>query len=304
MSVEAIADTRSGVLTDFRPYVPAIDAAGGVAFQARFRGGEGIFAWTEAEGLVLVKEGPVVSHPARTPNKQFSAFVGAPPVLWASWTEVPCEGTLKPGPLGPTMNSRGDIAFRGDDATGRNGIYLWQEGAITLIAHSGETWNAFHGLPVVNDVGDVIYRAEAGDRHAVCLWTRGQTSIVAESGDLGYFPSIDALGEVGFSCATGAVLVRDGIATALAVPRDGFESFRHCLPRGGRPPAIVATPTGGQMGLYVAGKRCLGIGDSHDGGVVAEFALNPVSVSAAPWIAVRLLMQDKTQRIVRVTCEA
>jgi hypothetical protein len=76
----------------------------------------------------------------------------------------PGEATLRiadnAGPLGPTMNDRGTVAFRANLGSGGSGIYTGRDGLIASIAATGDVFSAFHGLPVINSRGVVAFRAD------------------------------------------------------------------------------------------------------------------------------------------------
>jgi hypothetical protein len=59
------------------------------------------------------------------------------------------------GPLGPTMNEAGTVAFRADPAAGVSGIFAGDGVAVTAVADSENGWSRFHGLPVIDEGGTV-----------------------------------------------------------------------------------------------------------------------------------------------------
>ena len=52
------------------------------------------------------------------------------------------------GPLGPTMNEAGTVAFRADSINGASGVFAGDGSAVTTVADTNGPWIRFHGLPV------------------------------------------------------------------------------------------------------------------------------------------------------------
>src|SRR5207237_1639666 len=67
------------------------------------------------------------------------------------------------GPLGPTMNEAGTVAFRADRPGGVSGIFAGEGAAIATVADTDGPWSRFHGLPVINRGGTVVFRADRKD---------------------------------------------------------------------------------------------------------------------------------------------
>lgn len=163
---------------DFRPYVAAIADDGVVAFQAALTGGgTGVFTG-DGDRLATVLECPagaierVRSHPDRNLAGDVCFYAdlaggegavvrvrGGRPELLARTG----EGFAEIGPLGPTMNEQGTVAFRAAAGDGAPGVFT-SDGAVTsTIAGAGDALRAFEGLPVVNREAAVAVRADTGD---------------------------------------------------------------------------------------------------------------------------------------------
>lgn len=312
---------------DFRPYVASIDREGAVAFQARTtEGGTGVFVREGGETRSVTTNGPVrevVSHPALARDGSVSFYTrtedgGGAVVLargGASRTIAGSGQDLRAiGPLGPTMNDAGVVAFRGDDASGAAGIYLWREDGVELVARADGAIAGFEGLPVVTSSGMVVVRLDRADGgHAICVWRAGQPSVVAETGPrfraLGRFPMANEGGCVAFVAerregGSGVFLSRDGQIETVVDGGEEFESVRGALVDDVGRCVFIATPVGGRMGLYAATPgdptRLLSVGDSIELGMITELALNPVSINAAGQLALRLALADGAQLVARL----
>ena len=80
-----------------------------------------------------------------------------------------------------------------------------------------------------------------------------------------------------------------------------WQSLRGVLVAGSHT-VFYATPVGGSLGVYVGREtpqRIAGLGDPAFGSGIADLALNPVSIHRAGWLAMRLALEDGTERIVR-----
>lgn len=322
----AIADTM-GEFADFAPYVPSISDNSDVAFQAALKTGDsGVFVWREekisriAEASAVVAG--VVSHPdidaeGRTcfygipgPNNRASESDRA--VFAANGNEVRLI-SRRAGPLGPTMNNRGHIAYRGV-LDGGEGLFVWRDGKTDLIADTAGSHAAFQGLPLINDRGQVLFRADlkSGGQSINLVDRAGKRSTVIDTDDayasMNFFPTLNDAGIVGF-CATmrsgigGAFLVADGRVRAIADSSGAFESFRTVLIDGTGRALLCATPKGGTLGVFSGpdprAHRVLAIGDAMMGSAVTEFALNPVSINQRGQFAVRVKLADERQMVLR-----
>ena len=196
------------------------------------------------------------------------------------------------GPLGPTINDGGTIAFRAPLATGGEGVFS-SRGGVTRIADTSERFGTFHGLPVVDRAGRVVFRADDRDgREGIYVHDGGRTQVVVETGDrfgsLGLFPFANEAGAIVFcgelaSGFAGVFLATDGLITPLLDARSGFASFRGALLSAAGELVFYATPTGGELGIYTgpdpASDCLLQVGGRLFNSTVAGFALNPVSIN-------------------------
>lgn len=293
---------------DFAPYVPSIDNLGRVAFQAGLcDGGHAICVFSES--------GP--AQPVIQSSSQFPEFISHPDIndsleccfyakaaggegvlLLGGQHNVMARGDI--GPLGPTMNALGDIAYRVSDS-GREEIRLSTAQGDTVIAMAGEGFASFQGLPVVNDKRSVCFRADLADgRQGIYLWDMGTVRTIAETGaefgELGRFPSLNDSGCVGFVDPGRGVFVWE-VETHCV--HSGMESYRGVLLHD-EGFVHFGTPAGGTMGVYLGDERVLGMGDSFAESTISEFALNPVSINGRGQIAARVKLEDGRQMIVRV----
>ena len=314
----------SGPFSDFGSYAPSINNEGVVAFQATRRSG--------ATGAFCGKGGPIsplafkatyTSHPDINDAGELAIFatlpdstpallkgaIGAPPEVVAH------EAIATIGPLGPTINQAGAVAFRAQSTAGRAGIYLAGRGAVTRIAETGEQFSSFDGLPLVLDGGDVVFRATHVDgSEAVHRWHAGlPPECIAATGthfsQLGRFPSANALGTVVVTAsrADGTHLLlraSAGRVDTLLESGRAFESFRGaCVDDAGRI-ALLATPTGGELAVYAMDgdtpRRVIGLRDDFGTCALTDFAINPVSFNSVGQIALRLRLADGRQFIARL----
>jgi len=258
-----------GPLADFAPYVAAINDDGVVAFQATLApdagGGEPATAVFLADGTGLTQVAssrdaacPVqafVSHPDLDRAGRLTVYGPAKAggaAVWrrgvdGSWQAVGAHGAPGAfgtatgfsdiGPLGPTMNEAGAVAFRARVPGGAACVALaWPGDAANvanvanvvnvanagpaqdqarLIAVAGERFAAFEGLPVVNAQGKVLFRADLVDGRQGLFLSDGSsgepvalvmTGASADAGpdvcagfaELGRFPLINDSGQVAF----------------------------------------------------------------------------------------------------------
>lgn len=286
MGLTVLAET-GGEFVDFAPYVPCMAANGAVYFQAQTSDGlSGIWRSEGSQVSCQVRDGRAVSHPASD---------GSGPVCYYSESGLALlenynVRTLAPeaGPLGPTM-ANGCIAFRAKDEA-----FLWISDSTALISAG---LSDLQGLPVVNQVGDVLVRSREG----ISLYHKGNLSrldLEVDPETLGNFPNLLDDGRVIFvaNLQSGPTLgVWQGGETRLNPIGAEFETIRGAL----SPDLVFATPNSGQLGIYLEGKRLIGLGDSYAGGTVADLALNPVSMNAAGDFAIRLKLTDDRQFIVK-----
>lgn len=290
--LEVIADTTDQFV-DFCPFVPCIDAQGNIAFQARLRTGQtGVFHDDGAE--LFLADGDfaaVISHPAwvRSQVTFYAALQSGGTALATGKGGVLTEHR-NVGPLGPTTNTAGDIAFRADDA-----IWVYQAGACREVARIGDRYIEFHGLPVATVDGRVVFRADLNDGSAVIM--RECEIIHQTNGELGRFPCVNALGHVAFAVPNGIFVAKPELAPVAML--NGPYTFRGALVGNADAVVAIATPHGGQLGIYADHNRLIGIGDQFLGSEVVDFALNPVSINTVGDMAIRIKLANDIQAIVR-----
>jgi hypothetical protein len=323
--------TNSGRFADFAPYVPSISDAGVVAFQAALADGHsGVFTG-DGQSIVDVAVTASAACPAREfashPDINRAGTLAVYAALKAGGEAVLLvqpDGRITPvvdgadgfcgiGPLGPTMNEDGDVAFRATLPDGRASVGLWRGGRLHAVADAGERFASFEGLPVVGQGGQVVFRAGLpGGQQGVFVHGPGRCDAVVVTGDeleeIGRFPAMDDHGVVAFAARRrrggwGVFSASAGRLACLVGAEAGFEGFRGVLVNNAGPVVFYATPVGGQLGVYAgadpARHRVLGLGDSLFGAAVADFALNPVSVNAQGQLAIRVALADGRQFILR-----
>jgi hypothetical protein len=312
--------------SDFAPYVASVNDEDTVAFQAALRaGGTGVFtgdgaAIAEVAGPTLLAG--VTSHPDLNSSGATSFYGeladGAQGVFLLRDGRLQAiagtrDGFAVVGPLGPTMNEAGTVAFRAERTAGVSGIFAGDGAAATTVADSECGWSAFHGLPLIDGRGTVVFRADREDGvQGIYARRGGSIETVAETGDLfetlAFFPSANDGGAVAFAATlrgggAGIFTVDEGQIVQVLDTESAFESCRGALISGGGAVVCIATPQGGSLGLFAGPDpevdRILALGDPLLGSSVVDFAANPVSVNADGHIAVRATLADGRQLILR-----
>ncbi len=305
----------------FSPYVPAIDERGEVAFQATLAGGgTGVYSGLNGQIRTLV-EWPahhplrVVSHPdinAQGMACFYAQGADGPATLLVLRDGTPVQIAQRCGPLGPTMNERGQVAFRDTDAQGRACIRFWTGARADVIASESPETRGFEGLPVVDRNGGVAFRATRTDgAHEICLWAGTTARVLAQTGthlaELSRFPCLNDAGRVAF-CA----IDRDGVPAVMIAHRGGverapvggerFDSLRGVLIDAQGGPVVIGTRRAGTLGVHAGSMledTLLALGAPLLGSSVSDFALNPVSINAAGQLAVRVALADRREFILR-----
>jgi len=318
---------NSGPFSDFGPYVPSINDHGTVAFFATRRGGStGVFCGDGGPIHTLHLKAGYRSHPDLNADETLCVFAelaeraqvvlfgraGAPPEVVAH------EGIPTIGPLGPTINAAGAIAFRATSAAGRAGIYVAAHGELARVAEAGERFAGFDGLPVILDDGSVIFRADHLDgTQGIHRWSPGGgLACAVQTGEvfteLGRFPSAEAHGTIAFTATR-----RDGSAGVFTVNAAGemttaiestkaWENFRGALIDTAGRIVFHATPSGGELTIYALDapgatpRRVIGLRDEFGSCPLTDLALNPVSFNNSGQIALRLKLADGRQFIARL----
>lgn len=314
------------LFADFQPYVPAVDDAVSVVFQAVLRGGgSGVFLARDGriEALLEAEAGEsVISHPdcnargdmcvyvARDDGSSALVAVKAGQRITLADSRDGVFAAI--GPLGPVMDAAGSVAFRATLADGSAAVCAWSHGVLRVLARTGDGFSGFHGLPVIAGAAGVVFRADRCDRvQGVYRVVEGAVTAVleraADDGLVALFPTVNAQAEVacGWVDAAGEghlFRVADG-REALAVDAGvlRFQSLRGCLLDEDGELFFTGTPRGGRLGVYRVtpeGVRCLlEEGAVMTGARVQGFALNPVSIGASGRIAARMLLDDGRQLI-------
>lgn len=330
-SLKTIARTGD-IFRDFSPYVASINDHGTVAFQAALtNGGSGVFT-SRGETLTTVAEtagrsepgfNEFYSHPDIDAQGALSFYAslksGAQGVFVVARSGR--SGDLAEtansfhciGPLGPTMNDRGRVAFRGEAEAGVPGVFVGDARSWTSLADAGGELSEFHGLPVLNNRGQVVFRADmkSGGQGIFIADGEAITPLIDTSGpfsDLAAFPILDDEGRVAFvgkleSGILGLFTVFKGQVSTVVDTAGPFESFRGVLIDNAGGVVFYGTPAGGQLGVFGGPDPetdgILSLGQPLDGSTVVDFALNPVSINHRGQLAIRIALEDGRQRILR-----
>ncbi len=310
-----------GRFTDFMPYVASINDHGVVAFQATLRGGgSGVYAGSGGPLSTIVETdaGPLAairSHPDLNGGGSACFYATSRSGLRA--VVLVRDGMVltlaeDAGPLGPTMNDSGIVAFRAESESGA-GIFTGSEGGISPVAETGDGFSAFHGLPVINGGGAVVFRADrsTGDQ-GIYVCDGGPLAPVAETGEvfagLGQFPILNDAGTVAF-CATlhdgrsGMFIASAGETVVVLDSSGSFESFRGVLLDEAGRLIFYATPRGGELGVFTGPDPVddclLQLGAPLLGSTLVDFALNPVSINNSGQVAIRVKLATGLQLVLR-----
>jgi len=306
---------------DFMPYVASLNNEGIVAFQAAVHGGgSGVYTGSGGAISTLFER---ISSPLGTPcshpdiNEDGAACFyacgesgGRVVLIHGDQTTVLAENA---GPLGPTMNGSGAVAFRAGSGAGQTGIFKGSCGLVTTIAETGAVLTSLHGLPVINNRGAVVFRADlkAGGQ-GIYVGEGGPLTPVAETGEffsgLGQFPTMNDAGTVAF-CASlqgggsGVFSASAGEIATIIDTSSAFESFRGVLLDHAGNVIFYATPRGGELGVFTGPdprRDCLlQLGTSLFGSTIVDFALNPVSINDLGHVAIRVKLADEVQFVLR-----
>lgn len=337
----AIIAETGGQFADFAPCVPSLNDTGTVAFQAALTaGGTGVF--TGAGGPITARArgsddvGDIASHPDIATDGAICFYTeradGYHGVFLARTDRLVALADTRAdfatiGPLGPTMNNAGAVAFRATSTAGSSGIFTATadgdgRALVRLIADQSGPFSDFTGLPVATESGAVVFRADRKDGGQGIYRHDGRSlTVVAEADDaddavdnkglftsLGLFPSANQFGAVAFSAVhrdagPGIFAALDGQIVTLADARTGFASYRGALVSDDSTVVFYATPPAGQLGIYAGPDpvrdRIIGIGDPFQGAIVTSFVLNPVSINRRAQLALRVLLDSGRHLIVR-----
>lgn len=320
-SLAVVAETGDR-FADFTPYVAAIDDRGSVFFSAAVTGGgSGVF---RSDGTLITPvveldadgDWEVCSHPDADDRGAvcfYAENAGGTTALFGAHAGDNVELTDAAGPLGPTVNAEGTIAFRAPLAGGAEGVFTIGSGVVTPVADTADRFVEFRGLPVIDAGGRTIFRADDRDgREGIHVHSRNGLETVVETGDrfesLGFFPFAHDAETIVFCGSTrergpGVFLACAGSVTRLVGTDAGFESFRGALLNGADDLVYYATPIGGELGIYtgpdIEGDCLLEVGRVLLDSTVAGFALNPVSINRAGQLAIRVMLESGRQLILR-----
>jgi hypothetical protein len=323
-TLTVIADT-SDRFSDFAPYVPSINNRGDIAFQAALRhGGTAVFIADgagdrPAAQLASDRIREVCSHPDINDAGDCSFYAtrddGRGVVGISRRGELEYL-TVSPGPLGPTMNNSGAVAFRTDASSASGGVFVAQSGLVMQVATLGDRFTAFHGLPVIASDDRVIFRADTRSGAGIYMFSAGNTSPVVEVGDvfksLGNFPTADDRGRVIFAAdrhagGPGVFVATNGHIETVVDSSRGFESFRGALLSNSGRIVYFATPSGGSLGIFTGPDpvrdRLFSLGAPLLGSTLTDFALNPVSINDSGQLAIRVRLTSGRQCILRADPE-
>ena len=305
----------------FGPYVASVSDEGRVAFQAERMDRTHTVCLSDGEGLTeiaMVGIAKVTSHPDLNRRGDVS-FYGADD-RGRAWVFATRGGGMRAsaagfhtiGPAGPTMNEDGVVAFRGELTEAVPGVHVVRAGGIRTVAQRDEAFTEFFGLPLVEESGTVVFRADRLGAQGIYREgdAPGQVEPIVETGaglaSIAAFPCLTPEGAVAFAGTSadgtdGAFLVRNGEVSPIAV--DGsFESHRGCLVSG-EAVIRIATPRGGELGFFAGpdpvADRILGIGDPLEGSTVGELAANPVSVNGRGDLAILVGLADGRGAVLR-----
>lgn len=335
-----------GRLAQFGPYVPSINNRGVVAFAADLSdGGSGVYAGDGGDLITVVEVGPgaggggggaferVTSHPDLNDAGDtcfYAQLAGGGVGVFAIRGGELVRVSGHAGPLGPSMNEAGVVAYRG--VVGEvGGVYarllgVGAGGVVSeTIAETGAKYRAFHAIPAVNARGEVVFRAELVDgTHAFCVWRQGVgTRVVADTtrefASLAFFACPNDRGDIVFAgVARGAagecvfVASGDEVRPVICVGAGGlscangsaFESFRGALIDDEGRVVFIATPRGGRLGVFCGPDPdvhgVIGLGVPLLGSTVEDFALNPVSINGAGALGVRFKVADGRQFVAKM----
>jgi hypothetical protein len=183
---------------------PGLNDQDEVAFLGSFGGTQGVFATCAGQLSKLAQTGDPV--PGSGSDERFTDFDGSIPLL----------------------NNAGDVAFRGL-FDGGEGIFVARSGELRVVARTGqpvpdtnlgETFEGFSS-PVLNDAGEVAFRAAFGVGSGIFLDRNQQLDVLARTGqpiDDATFtdfsrPALNSAGDVAFNgrfgAARGVIVTRE-----------------------------------------------------------------------------------------------
>jgi hypothetical protein len=234
------------------------------------------------------------------------------------------------GPLGPTTDDGGAIAFRGG-LHGRPVVGTVRGGIVELF--DDKTLTRHWGLPILAEQS-LLLRADDVRGRSVLLEVRGHEQRVLLATGRAYASIGAFVSAYGDRIAAGVrrvdghealleVLPGSHLTRVLLEAGTDFASLRGVLVAGTHT-VFYASPLEDELAVYALGReprRIVGLGDRLKSGPravatrdsfaarsraelfgprVSDLALNPVSIHRAGWLAIRLALEDGQERIVRV----
>jgi hypothetical protein len=181
------------------------------------------------------------------------------------------------------------------------------------IADTGHLFSGFQGLPVINNRGTVVFRADLEDgRQAIYAGLGGSLVLIADTSSLfkslALFPIINDEETVAFAAIlksgeAGVFTVTGGKVRTVVNTQAPFESFRGVPINNAGTLIFYGSPKGADLGVYAGpaptADRIISIGESLFGSTVVDFALNPVSINETSQLAIRVRLANDRQLIVR-----
>lgn len=297
---EIIAETGDR-FRNFAPYVPAIDDEGRVAFTAETADNRRC-VFIDERGKITSYEQitTACSHPDINGSGDVCVYVEKPKTALWSNRSIADEAFDEVGPLGPTINRGGNIAFRAT-RNGAPGIFALMGETIVEIALGRGEYQCFHGIPVINDHNEVVYRADRTDGSEVIVkWRGDRQHLIADTrknpGSLNKFPSLNNHGEV--ACTSeDSLFISDNKSVKKQIRVEG--TLRGALIDDNSHILYFATPRNAPLTIFDELHRpLLAIGDEFQNGTIDEFALNSASINRRGDFALRIMLTDGRQFIV------
>jgi len=319
---------------------------GQVAFQTSFvGGGSGVVVGSPGALRAVVDTrlpGPlaeVTSHPAFLPDGSVTFYAreadgGSAVYATSERGLVRIDGssstsTSTIGPLGPTTNAAGLVAYRATADDGAEVIRVWDGATVRETFRSGRAYGkdsaargerasdagsaalvlGFLGLPVLTREGDTIVRARfPGEGAALLRASSGEATVVLQTGPgvdtIGSFPSVDDDGTLVTSAVLAGrstlVRIRRSGHTTLVAAGEAYTHVRGGIVRGGHV-AFFAGTGAAPLGVYVGPDptrdRIVALGEARLGSIVTDLALNPVSIGPTGALAIRVALADGSEAI-------
>lgn len=311
----------------FYPYVASISNNSVISFQASLKENKsGIFISEKNNINCLVQSDKCFnnffSHPDINENKLVTFYAEKNDKTQGVFCfenydiytvfEIKFDSNNYIGPLGPTINEKGIVAFR---ATVDNiaSIFIGEKNKSELIASTKNIFNNFHGIPVINDFNQVIFRTTLKNGlDAIYLYQDSKlTCIVDTSNDfisIGYFPSINNLGQIIFSGelknGEKSIFLYQDKTIKKIISDEIFESFRGGIINNKGDIIFYATIIGKKLGIFVYKndevKEIATFEEKMLDFKVVDLALNAVSLNDKGEVVLRIKDEKGIHRIVVV----